>query len=165
MLSSALFCTHLHCSLGLSQKPGLFFSPIRMISFWQVVYYEVWHKQLLTNDWQPRPCANKRSCVLEEFTRWIWESSQPALRVAMSFSEQILGYSRWMEYQPGAHLRLPGSRAQNCQTLLWHLERQGGLQAVAGQSLSHSCTPIWYKRCVLRDCPQSLPRKICFKEQ
>lgn len=39
------------------------------------------------------------------------------------------------------------------------------LATVAGQSLSHSCTPIWYKRCVLRDCPQSLPRKICFKEQ
>lgn len=96
MLSSALLCTHLHCSLGLSQKPGLFFSPIRMILFWQVVCYEVWHKQLFTNDWQPWPCANKKSCVLEEFTRWIWESSQPALGVAMSFSEQILGYSRWM---------------------------------------------------------------------
>lgn len=73
--SLTLLYTQLHCSLGHSQSPGLFYPPTNIILFWCAACYKVWHRTFFTNDSQSWPCANKRNCVLEDFTRRIWESN------------------------------------------------------------------------------------------
>lgn len=130
--SSSLY-TQLHCSLGHSQSPGLFYPLTNIILFWWVACYKVWHRFLLRTHSHGLVQIKEAVCLrtLPDVSESQIGSVRCCSAIFRANSGLIPTFTQGCNL--GLLLRLPGSKARDCQSLLWHPKCQGGFE------IPHQC--------------------------